>query len=73
LTKVVCAISSLSPKEFILRYIIFEAKAMLLKSDITVEAVAEQLGFTDASAFSALFKKHTGRSPKDFRMQNFKI
>lgn len=73
LTKVVRAISSLSPKEFILRYIIHEAKVLLLMPDITVETVSEQLGFADTSAFSTLFKKHTGRSPRDFRAQNFKI
>lgn len=47
--------------------IMLEAKRMLLHSEVSVAEVADQLGFGDPAYFSRCFKKHTGRSPIDFR------
>lgn len=47
--------------------LILEAKCLLVHSEISVAAVAESLSFDDPAYFSRCFKKHTGRSPLEFR------
>lgn len=47
--------------------VILEAKRLLLHSEIAVSQVADQLAFEDPAYFSRCFKKHTGRSPVDYR------
>ena len=44
-----------------------EAKRLLLHSEISVAEIADHLGFEDPAYFSRCFKKHTSRSPIDFR------
>lgn len=44
-----------------------EAKRLLLHSDTPVSLIADQLSFEDPAYFSRAFKKHTGRSPRDYR------
>ncbi|WOH64032.1 helix-turn-helix domain-containing protein [Bradyrhizobium sp. BWA-3-5] len=47
--------------------IMLEAKRLLLHSDISVTEIADRLGFEDPAYFSRCFKKHTTRSPVEFR------
>jgi len=42
----------------------------LLHTSKTVEQIAHELGFSDTGYFIKLFKKHTGQTPKIYRMQN---
>jgi AraC family transcriptional activator of pobA len=44
-----------------------EAKRLLLHSDISIAEIAERLSFDDPAYFSRCFKKHTTRSPIEFR------
>jgi AraC-like DNA-binding protein len=44
-----------------------EAKRLLLHSEVNVAEIATQLAFDDPAYFSRCFRKHTGRSPIDFR------
>lgn len=69
LNKVVRAINFIPPKEFILRYILEQAKTLLVSSDLPVDAIAYQVGFQEPGSFSTLFKKYIGISPKEFRAQ----
>lgn len=39
----------------------------------TIETIADQLGFSDASNFTKAFKNWTGRTPKEFRKQDADI
>jgi transcriptional regulator GlxA family with amidase domain len=32
-------------------------------------AIARQCGFGSASSFSTVFQRHTGRSPRDYRLE----
>jgi len=47
--------------------VMLEAKRLLLHSEISVSEVADRLGFDDPAYFSRCFKKHTSRSPLEFR------
>jgi len=43
------------------------AKRMLLHSDVSVQAVALECGFSDRSQFCTTFRKHTGLTPAAYR------
>lgn len=47
--------------------VMLEAKRLLLHSEVAVSEIADQLSFEDPAYFSRCFKKHTGRSPVDYR------
>jgi AraC family transcriptional regulator, transcriptional activator of pobA len=47
--------------------VMLEAKRLLLHSEISVAEIADRLGFEDPAYFSRCFKKHTSRSPIEFR------
>jgi len=47
--------------------VMLEAKRMLLHSQVPVAQIADRLAFEDPAYFSRCFKKHTGRSPVDYR------
>ncbi len=40
---------------------------LLETTDTTVAQIAAQVGYTDTSTFSALFARHTGQRPRDYR------
>lgn len=45
------------------------ARSHLESSRLSVETIAERLGFSDASNFSRAFRRWTGLSPREFRRQ----
>lgn len=47
--------------------IITESKRLLCKTDLSVEAIAVEMGFNSLAAFSKLFKRIAGVSPSKFR------
>lgn len=57
----------ISPHQFILSRRIDEAKELLTYSSMTVSEIAKSVGFSDASYFSRIFRKHTGHTPTDYR------
>jgi YesN/AraC family two-component response regulator len=46
---------------------LLEAKRMLINQDLHISQIANNLNFADPPHFSKFFKKHTGRSPEEFR------
>lgn len=56
-------------KDYINEYRIEKAKELLLSGEVTIGDVAERVGFDNFSYFSTLFKKFTGQTPKDYKMQ----
>jgi AraC family transcriptional activator of pobA len=53
--------------------VMLEAKRLLLHSQVSVAQIADQLAFEDPAYFSRCFKKHTGRSPADYRQALAKL
>ena len=48
--------------------VVAEAKMLLhIRHDLTVQAIADMLGFEDQATFSRYFRRETGLSPTDFR------
>ena len=52
----------------VLRRRIARVQAALLTDDATLDAIAADTGFRDAFQLSRSFKRVTGRSPRDFRL-----
>lgn len=48
---------------------ILEAKRRLVYSALTINQIADELGFSDPAYFSRFFKRLTGATPKGFRTQ----
>ena len=59
-------LTGVSPNEYITRLRIERSKD-LLQSKNTVASVAESVGYTNRHYFQRLFKKHTGKTPGDYR------
>ncbi|MCH5230755.1 MAG: AraC family transcriptional regulator [Muribaculaceae bacterium] len=53
--------------EWIDRFVILEAKVLLKSTNMTIQQISDELNFQSQSFFGKYFKKHIGRSPKDFR------
>lgn len=56
-----------SPLQLINNRVLIEATLRLKKSTDSVQAIANSLGYNDASQFSHFFKKETGLSPSQFK------
>ena len=54
-------------RQYIIAYRIKAAKKLLEVSGKTVNEIAEELGFTDASYFTKVFKGEVGETPKEYR------
>lgn len=68
LTKAVHNIFGQTPKSFIDRRIIFEAKK-LLSTRITMYEISEQLKFESSASFAVFFKKHVKCTPTEYRQK----
>ncbi|KAB8127933.1 AraC family transcriptional regulator [Gracilibacillus oryzae] len=55
--------------QYILQRRIYEAKKMLIDTDISINDLAVQVGFSTASNFIRCFKKYVHMTPKQFRNQ----
>lgn len=55
--------------EIVLDRVILEAKRLLMRTEFSISEVATNLGYSDNSYFSRLFKKHSGKSPREFVLE----
>ncbi|WP_292010601.1 AraC family transcriptional regulator [Chryseobacterium sp.] len=70
LTKVINKTMFKSPREIIHQVLVVEARVLLRNSNANVGEVAAQLKFSDQASFSKFFKKHTGKSPLDYKRED---
>ncbi|MBN1676310.1 MAG: helix-turn-helix transcriptional regulator [Kiritimatiellae bacterium] len=61
------AMTGVSPKKYLTRTKMLKAQELLKGTDETVKAIAATLGFEDAHYFSKVFRRHTGKTPSQFR------
>lgn len=54
-----------SPKQVIADYLVSQARILLETSRLSMQEVAERLGFSNQSSFSRFFRQHTGKAPSN--------
>ena len=60
--------TGISAGEWIDHYVVLQAKALLTRRrDLSIQQVADQMGFSEQASFSRFFKQNTGLSPTEFR------
>ena len=59
--------TGITPIEYKKRICIRNAEKMLLISDLSIEEIAEKLGFNSSSYFRRTFKAYTGKSPREYK------
>lgn len=58
-----------SPAQFIIGTRLRRARKLLAETGKDITTIAMETGFSDHSHLSTMFKKHTGMTPSEFRMQ----
>lgn len=62
-------IVGVSPKQYIIRLRLNEAKRLLQYTRKPIEWISSEIGFTSSSRFHELFVKHFGKTPLEWRKQ----
>ncbi|WP_397331337.1 helix-turn-helix domain-containing protein [Paenibacillus sp. JSM ZJ436] len=57
----------MSPRQYLSKMKLREARLLLLNGELTIDAIAERLGYKDTSQFSKQFKRWTQISPSQYR------
>ncbi|MDF3302081.1 helix-turn-helix domain-containing protein [Streptomyces tropicalis] len=67
LVRAVRAATGETPKGFIDKRVVLEAKRLLAHTDLPIGRVGAAIGYPDAANFSKFFQLHTGQTPVAFR------
>jgi AraC-like DNA-binding protein len=59
-----------APARYVTEMRVRDAARLLLQSDATIDAIAEQLGFANRAYFSRIFKQVTNEAPAGFRRKH---
>lgn len=73
LSKVVKSIKGISAKQWLDEFMLQELKQALLSTQMSVQEISDEYNFSSADAFHHFFKKHTGVSPSNYRLQTDRI
>ncbi len=68
LSVIVREVGDTTAKTIIDDFLILELKVALQSTDLSLKEIADRYGFPDQSFFGRFFKKHTGLSPKAYRL-----
>ncbi len=63
-------VENISPKEYLDRFRIQRAAALLESTDLTIDSVAQSVGYDNGLYFSKVFRKYLGEAPSSYRKQN---
>ena len=63
------AATGMSPLDYVHTVRIEESKQALETTDVSIETVAQEVGYEDASFFRRLFRREVGVSPGQYRRQ----
>ncbi|MEV0225269.1 AraC family transcriptional regulator [Streptomyces sp. NPDC050704] len=69
LVRAVRAATGETPKGFIDKRVVLEAKRLLAHTDMPIGRIGAAVGFPDAANFSKFFHQHTGATPVGFRAE----
>lgn len=67
LSRVVKECTNSSAAEWIERYVILEARALLKSTNMTIQQISDELNFPSQTFFGKYFKRRVGVSPKEYR------
>ncbi|OYQ35108.1 hypothetical protein CHU92_11045 [Flavobacterium cyanobacteriorum] len=67
LNAVVKRITNQTASQIIQGQLIVMAKSLLLQTPLSIKEIGYRLGFTEPTHFAAFFKKHTGKTPVEYR------
>jgi AraC-like DNA-binding protein len=59
--------SGTTANDWIDRYVVLEAKALLKSTGMTIQQISEELNFSSQSFFGKYFKRRTGMSPSEYK------
>lgn len=62
-----------SPQEFLINLRVEKAKSLLKKTDMSINAVSNAVGYPDQLAFSKVFKQHCGMSPRMYKEEKSEL
>lgn len=69
LTETIKEVTGKTAGEWIDNAVLLEAKVLLRNHEVSIAEVADEIHFPDQSSFGKYFKKHTGFSPSEYRVQ----
>ena len=64
---------NVTPREFLLKIRLKNAKRLLLTSDLSFFEISENCGFSSQAYFNFQFKKETGLTPSEYRSKRYKL
>ena len=67
LSKVIKATGGKPPNDLIDEHVVYEAKALLKSTNMTIQQITDELNFPSQSFFGKYFKRVTGMSPKEYK------
>lgn len=67
LSRIVRDVTGYSAAEWIERYVVLEARALLKSTNMTIQQVSDSLNFPSQTFFGKYFKRRVGLSPKEYR------
>ncbi len=67
LSRVVKDVTNSSAAEWIERYVILEARALLKSTNMTIQQISDELNFPSQTFFGKYFKRRVSMSPKEYR------
>lgn len=67
LSTVIKKVSGRTPSEWIDNYVVKEVCALLKGTNLTIQEISQELGFSNQSFFGKFFKRIMGISPKEYR------